>query len=99
MSALWKPPFQWLSNTYFLLGLSFLVWMLFFDAEDFITQYKLRNRLRDLEAEKAYYLKQIAKIQQDSNELVSNASLLEKVAREKFFMKKKTEDLYIVVDE
>lgn len=90
---------QWVKNPYFLLGLSFLVWMLFFDAEDLVTQYRLRNKLFNLEAEKMYYLEQIEKIQQARKGLESNEDLLEKFAREKYFMKRKTEDLYVVVDE
>jgi cell division protein FtsB len=73
--------------------------MLFFDAEDLFTQYRLRNKLHNLEAEKAYYLEQIEKIRQDRKGLASNEDLLEKFAREKYFMKRKTEDLYVVVDE
>lgn len=95
----WKKLSQWMQNPYFLLGFSFLIWMLYFDAEDLITQCKLRNKLRRLEREKAYYLEQIAAIQKDITELSDNEDLLEKFAREKYFMKKKTEDLYVVVDE
>jgi cell division protein DivIC len=90
---------QWIKNPYFLLGFSFLLWMLFFDAEDLVTQYRLRNKLFNLETEKMYYLEQIEKIQQARKGLKSNEDLLEKFAREKYFMKRKTEDLYVVVDE
>jgi cell division protein DivIC len=99
MHAIWKKRLQWVNNPYFLLGLGFLVWMLCFDSDDLITQYKLQRKLRNLEVEKAYYLAQIEKIQQDTKELASKESLLEKFAREKYFMKRKTEDLYVIVDE
>ena len=99
MRIIWKQPPQWVKNPYFLLGFSFLLWMLFFDAEDLFTQYRLRNKLFCLEAEKTYYLEQIEKIQQNRKGLASNEDLLEKFAREKYFMKKKTEELYVVVDE
>jgi cell division protein DivIC len=99
MRVTWKRLPRWVKNPYFLLGFSFLVWMLFFDAEDLVTQYKLRRKLCNLEAEKMYYLEQIEKIQQARKGLESNEDLLEKFAREKYFMKRKTEDLYVVVDE
>ena len=99
MRSLWNRLPQWTKNSYFLLGLGFLVWMLFFDTEDLITQYRLRKRFKDLITEKAYYLEQIAKLEKDREDLASNEDLLEKFAREKYFMKKKTEDLYVVVDE
>ena len=90
---------RWIKHPYLILGLGFLLWMLFFDSEDLITQYRLRNKLNKLEVEKAYYLEQIEKIQQARKGLASNENLLEKFAREKYFMKKKTEDLYVIVDE
>lgn len=98
MRSLWKQLPQWGKYPYLLAGLSFLLWMLFFDSEDLLTQYRLRNRLKNLAAEKAYYLEQIAEIKKDKEELASNEDLLEKFAREKYFMKKKTEDLYVIVE-
>lgn len=95
---MWKKLPQWVKNPYLLLGFSFLLWMLFFDSEDLMLQYRLRKKLRNLEIEKAYYLEKIEKIQQDRRELANNENLLEKFAREKYFMKKKTEDLYVIVD-
>jgi cell division protein FtsB len=73
--------------------------MLFFDADDLVAQYRLRKKLSNLETEKAYYLEQIEQIQRDRKELETDEDLLEKFAREKYFMKKKTEDLYVIIDE
>lgn len=73
--------------------------MLCFDAEDLITQYKLRRRLSNLKAEKAYYRKQIEKIEQDRKGLTYDEDVLEKFAREKYFMRKPTEDVYVIVEE
>lgn len=86
-------------NFYFLFGLLFLFWMFFLDSNDFISQYKLRKKLVDLESEKAYYLEKIKEVKKDRQELLSNQDLLEKFAREKYLMKKKSEDLYIIVEE
>jgi cell division protein FtsB len=38
-------------------------------------------------------------VKKDREELLSNQELLEKFAREKYLMKKKTEDIYLVVEE
>ena len=43
-------------NFFFIVGAFFLVWMLFIDSNDLYTQYKLRDKMISLEAEKAYYL-------------------------------------------
>ena len=88
-----------MKNTYLLLGLGFLLWMLFFDAEDLMTQYQLRRRLSSLQAEKAYYLKHIEKIEKDRKGLTYNEDVLEKFAREKYFMRKPTEDVYVIVED
>lgn len=82
---------------YFLFSLLFLGWMFFFDSNDFITQYQMSKKLSELEDEKAHYLQRIAQVQQDRQELLSNAALLEKYAREKYQMKKPTEDLFIIM--
>jgi cell division protein FtsL len=86
-------------NFYFLFGAFFLVWMIFIDSNDFYTQYKLRKKLSDLENEKEYYLEKIKEVEKDREELLSNQHLLEKFAREKYLMKKNSEDLYIIVEE
>ncbi|WP_271711621.1 FtsB family cell division protein [Marinigracilibium pacificum] len=87
-----------LSNIYVMSLLVFLVWMLFFDNTNFITTYKLRSKLNNLEKEKEYYQDNIQQVEKDRNELLSNTELLEKFARERYFMKKESEDLYIIVD-
>jgi len=86
-------------NFYFLTGAFFLIWMLFIDTNDFFTQYKLRNKLKTLENEKAYYQEKIKEVKKEREELMSNDELLEKFAREKYYMKKETEDLFVIVEE
>lgn len=85
-------------NFYFITAFVFVVWMLFFDSNDLLTQYRLNKKLNDLENEKAYFEEKIAEVKQDREELLSNKDLLEKFARENYFMKKKNEDLFIIVE-
>ena len=99
MQKPWKQLPQWAQNPYLLLSLAFLLWMLFFDAENLLTQWKLSRKLSHLKKEKVYYLQQIKKTKKDKQSLNNNKEQLEKFAREKYFMKKKTEDLYIIIDE
>lgn len=86
-------------NFYFLFSFFFLIWMLFIDANDLITQVKLKHQLETLEDEKAYYLEKIEEVKNEREELLSNDALLEKFAREKYFMKKESEDLFVIVEE
>ena len=75
-----------------------MLWMLLFDSEDLITHYQLRKRLKNLEEESVYYLEKIEEVKRDREELMSDEELLEKFAREKYFMKKEKEDVYVIVE-
>ncbi|MTI26960.1 FtsB family cell division protein [Fulvivirga kasyanovii] len=86
-------------NFFFLFSFFFLIWMLFIDANDLVSQIKLKNQLETLEDEKSYYLQKIEEVKKDREELLSNDQLLEKFAREKYYMKKESEDLFVVVEE
>lgn len=88
-----------LKNRFVLVGLVFLVWMVFFDSNDLISQYKYKKKLRQLEENKNFYLEQIELVKQDKEELFTNLEKLEKFAREKYKMKRDDEDLYIVLKE
>ena len=83
-------------NFYFVSGLCFLTWMLFLDSNDLISRFKMSSKLRSLENEKEYYQEKIAEVEKDKQELTTNKELLEKFAREKYLMKKPTEDIFII---
>jgi cell division protein FtsB len=84
---------------YFIFIVLFLIWMAFFDSNDIYSQFKLRSKLKDIEAQKEYYIEKIEEVKKDREELFSNKELLEKFAREKYLMKKKEEDIYIIVED
>lgn len=88
------PPF--LRNFYSLGILFFITWMIFFDSNDLISRYRMSAKLSQLEDEKEYYLEKIEEVKKDQNELMGNRELLEKFAREKYLMKKETEDIFII---
>lgn len=88
-----------LRNFYIVGILSFLVWMTFLDSNDFISRFKMGAKLRSLENEKEYYLEKISEVEKDRKELLTNKELLEKFAREKYLMKKETEDIFIIQEE
>jgi hypothetical protein len=90
------PAFR---NFYVVTGLSFLVWITFFDSNDLISRFRMNSKLSSLEDEKEYYLEKISEVEKDRNELMTNKELLEKFAREKYLMKKETEDVFVIVEE
>ena len=87
------PAFR---NFYFVTGLTFLIWMTFLDSNDLINRYRLSAKLRSLENEKEYYQEKIKEVEKDRQELMGTTELLEKFAREKYLMKKPTEDIFII---
>ena len=88
-----------LRNFYVIVAVCFFVWMLFLDSNDLISRFKMTSKLNALEGEKAYYVEKIGEVQQDRDELLSNKELLEKFAREKYLMKKETEEIFILEEE
>lgn len=94
-----KRLLELLRNKYFLAVVAFGVWTLFFDKNDLISQYEYKSEVSKLQQEKDFYTKEIALVKKDLNELDSNLSTAEKFAREKYFMKKDNEDVFVIVKE
>jgi hypothetical protein len=91
------PPY--LKNKYVLALIFFGLWMLFFDRNSMINQYRLVSTLHQLENEKTYYKTEIIN---DSTALVrlqNNDEELERYAREKYLMKRDNEDIYLILGE
>ena len=88
------PPFIY--NKYFLATSLFVVWMLFFDRNDFFTQMERKGELQEIEDSKAYFAQKIDEGKKFSMEMRSNADAVEKFVREKYLMKRDNEDLFLI---
>ena len=75
----------------------FSVWMIFFDKNNVINQIELRKNLRQYQKEKQYYQQQIAADSEATYDLMSDSTHLEKFARERYFMKKDSEDVFLMI--
>ncbi|QKZ15449.1 FtsB family cell division protein [Spirosoma sp. KUDC1026] len=91
--------FRLLQNFYVATSLGLLVWMTFIDANDLPMQVRNWWKLRELDREITFYKDQIKTVQTERREVLGNDRLREKYAREKYLMKKPTEDVFVVVDE
>lgn len=89
------PPF--IKNFYFLSFLFFITWLAFIDSNDLFMQASLSRKHHDLSIAKKFYEEKILNVKNEKAALDSNPELLEKLAREKYLMKKDNEDLYIIV--
>ncbi|TAN01712.1 MAG: septum formation initiator family protein [Chitinophagaceae bacterium] len=85
-----------LKNKYVIATLAFLVWITFFDRNDLITQAGYVHQLHTLRDQKIFLQGRIQRTDSDLYELKSDPAMLEKFAREKYFMKKSNEDVYLI---
>lgn len=83
-------------NFYIATTIGFIVWIGFFDRNDLYTQYKMYQQQQQLKSEKKYYHTEIQKIKKQRKLLTGDAQTLERYAREKFRMKRKGEDVYVI---
>lgn len=85
-----------LKNRYILTLIAFLFVMFFFNQMNPYTQWTLQRDKQEKEAKKKFYEEKLKQIKEDK---VDNVRNIEKFAREKYFMKKKNEDVFIIVEE
>ncbi|QQS31538.1 MAG: septum formation initiator family protein [Sphingobacteriales bacterium] len=89
----------WLKNRYVLTTLLFLIWMLFFDGNTFLSQIKMRMEIKEMKGIQDFYRAEILKSNSELKELLTNNATLEKFAREHYLMKRPEEDVFIIVKE
>ena len=89
------PPV--LKNKFVLVTLALLIWVTFFDSNNWIKQARLQSEINDLEEQKEYYLKEIKKDSIALFDLNNNTENQEKFAREKYLMKKENEDIIVII--
>jgi len=90
---------KYINNRYFYTGLLFVVWMVFFDQENIVEQLNLSRQLNELEDQKEFYQDEIKANTDAINVLENDTVRLEKYAREKYYMKKDGEDIFVLVPE
>lgn len=90
-----KKWFRIASNIYVLVLTLFLIWMLFFDTNSLMIHLELRREVNKLEQQMDFLREQIAK-DQELIETLSDPEALEKFAREKYYLKKPDEEIFII---
>lgn len=87
---------RYFRNFYVLTGVLFAVWMIFLDGSNWRMMAGTWYNLQSAKAKKRLYQDKIAEVKKEREEVMGNTQALEKFAREKYLMKKPTEDLYII---
>lgn len=84
-------------HRFMVIGLSlFVVYMTFFDEDNFLRRIKLWHEIQMLEREVNRYQDEIGKAQKQLEQLHYDKATLEKYAREEYLMKKENEDIFLI---
>ena len=89
-----KPFFKIITNTYVIILSGFAIWMLFFDENTYLNR-KLGKEIEELESSIEFFEQK----NKENNSIIENLKdslKLERYAREKYLMKNKNEDIYII---
>lgn len=81
-----------------LITILFIVWMLFFDTNSYLIHRELNNEIDGLRENTEYYQEEI---EHDKSfiEKMEDSVEMERFAREKYYLKKENEDIYIIEHE
>ena len=82
-------------NIYAIIGLIFFIWMVFLDTNSLVKFIGLKKKLDRLENEKTKLEIEILKDRELIKKL-NDSIEIEKYGREKYFLKKENEDVYII---
>ena len=87
--------FKLFSNIYILTSLIFFIWIFFIDSNSILVNLKLKKEINKLIDRKEVLENQI-EIDKKIISNLKNPDSLEKYAREKLYMKKDNEEIYII---
>lgn len=85
------------TNKYIVILFFLTVWMLFFDRNNVFTLFSLRKKLNETYNDKKFYQKKIREYDSTLKYINEDKVFLENYAREKYYMKKDNEDIFIIV--
>ena len=87
--------FKYFTNIFVLIVLVFGVWMTFFDENSYLVHREFNKEIDELEKTIKFYED---RIKEDKNTIkkLQDSLELERFAREKYLMKKKNEDIYLI---
>jgi len=97
--SFWEQIRPYLKNKYVIAFLIFAVWILFFDQNNVLSRISNANQLHQLKKQKEYFAKKIEDDTRRTQELLSDKEDLEKFAREQYLMKKKNEDVFVIIED
>jgi hypothetical protein len=85
-----------IKNKYFLATVAFVLLLISNDRNSILDQYRYQVELNEAKAKHEFYVKEIERLKKEKFELLGDQTKLEKFAREKYFMKKDDEEVFIM---
>lgn len=89
------PFLKMIPNRYILVLIFFVIWMLFLDNYSYLEHRVLNQEIDEIEDNIDYYKSEIKKDSANIKHLKNN-DRVERFAREKYYMKRENEDIYII---
>lgn len=89
---------RFVTNKYLIASLGFLGVMLFLDKNDLFTSMQRREELQNLNQSKEHYQQELAELKKVKTDLENDPATIEKLAREKYLMKRDNEDIFVTED-
>lgn len=83
-------------SKYFIVLAIFFVFFLFFDKHNLLSRWRVGRNVKKLEQEIKFYEEEIEDNKQKVIDMRAGEEALEKYAREQYFLKKDSEDIFIV---
>ena len=80
---------------YIIITIAFLIWVFFLDADNLFSHYKHRKELNELKARKQFLVAETEKEIKMNEALTNNQNVIEKTARELYYMKRSNEVVYV----
>ncbi len=94
-----NPLLSFAQNKYILVLVIAALWLIFFDKYSIVSQKKMAKSIERLKLDKAFYIQGAEDTDYEIEKLTTDPAELEKYAREKYWLKRKNEDLFIITDE
>lgn len=87
---------KYLFNKYFITGFLFVFYMLFFDQHSLKNHLRANSKIKEAEVYRDYYANIIETETKALEKLTHDPKEIERIAREKYYMKRKNEEVYII---
>lgn len=94
-----KPRKRWyrfLINKYLIVTVAFAVWMIFFDQNSYFIHKELDTQIQELKKDKINYHQKLESEKAKIEKMKHDTTEIERVARERHYLKKEDEDIFVV---